>query len=218
MSESMAFIGGVAVAGLAALLLLKGANNPSPQGFNFTAPQIQSPVVTQPFANQPVPYGMGQPLPNIAPTAVGGDQLRVDNERMKMQLEALQREGDRLKAENQQLQFQLQAFNNQQQLNAIQNQNSQQAAAQLQQPQPWWSSGIVWGVGGIALTVSGGIVAAGVSALFSQKSSRPVRTVQVIHPYNGANSSIAPTTRRTEFLPPRNQVRRIESPEYDDTY
>ncbi|BAZ03397.1 heterocyst differentiation related protein [Calothrix sp. NIES-3974] len=214
MSESMAFIGGVAVAGLAALLLLKGTNNPVPTGF---MPQIQTPVVTQPYLNQPAPYGMGQPVPNPGVLPPGSDQLRVDNERMKMQLETFQRENERLKTENQQLQFQLQAFNNQQQLSAIQNQNQQQAA-QLQQNQPWWSSGIVWGVGGIALTVSGGIVAAGVSALFSQKSSRPVRTVQVIHPYNGPSSPLVPTTRRSEFLPPRNEARRIETPEYDDTY
>ena len=46
MSESMAFIGGVAVAGLAALLLLKGSGNSLPA--NYNAPQVQSPVVAQP--------------------------------------------------------------------------------------------------------------------------------------------------------------------------
>lgn len=218
MSESMAFIGGVAVAGLAALVLLKGANNPVQP--NFISPQIQSPVVSQPFANQPVPYGATQAFPNATvPTAVNGDQLRVENERLKMQFEGLQREHENLKKEYQQVQYQLQAFNNQQQLNAMQQQSNQQAS-QLQQSQPWWTSGPVWGVAGIALTIGGGIVAAGVSALFSQKSSpRPVRTVQVIHPYNGSsNVSLAPTTRRAEFLPPRNEARRVESTGYDETY
>ncbi|MEO1561514.1 MAG: heterocyst differentiation related protein, partial [Cyanobacteria bacterium J06632_19] len=47
MSESMAFIGGVAVAGLAALLLLKGSGNSLTP--NFNTPQVQSPVVAQPY-------------------------------------------------------------------------------------------------------------------------------------------------------------------------
>jgi hypothetical protein len=68
----------------------------------------------------------------------------------------------------------------------------------------------------MALTVGGGIVVAGVSALFSQKQ-RPTRTVQVIHPYNGSGNTISPPVRRAEFLPPRSE-RRMEAPEYDDTY
>lgn len=216
MSESMAFIGGVAVAGLAALVLLKGTGNPVQPG--FTVPQqIQAPVVApQVMPQQPQQFGYtGQPIvPNPLPNAPNNDQLRLDLERGKMQMDNLQRDNDRLKAENQQLQFQLQNFANAQQAQQAQN---NQRAVQLQQPQsPWWSSGIVWAVGGMALTIGGGVVVAGVSALFSQKP-RPVRTVQVIHPYNGPTPPLA-TTRRPEFLPPRGEARRVESHEYEDTY
>jgi hypothetical protein len=218
MSESMAFIGGVAVAGLAALVLLKGTVSPAQTGFipQQIQPQQAMPQM-MPQAGQ-YPYG-GQPVvTNPIPNAPNNDQLRLDNERVKMQMDNLQRDNDRLKAENQQLNFQLQNFSNQQ-LKAIQDQSNPQRAAQLpSSSSPWWSSGIVWAVGGMALTIGGGVVVAGVSALFSPKQ-RPVRTVQVIHPYNGPTPPLANTTRRAEFLPPRAvDSRRVESPEYDETY
>jgi hypothetical protein len=217
MSESMAFIGGVAVAGLAALVLLKGTVNPNQTGFTAIAPQIQAPIVAPQVMPQQVPYGYpGQPVqPNLVPN-VPNDQYRLDIER-KMQLDNIQRENEVLRKQYQESQSQLVNLNNQFQAQALQSQNNQRA--QLQQSQsPWWSSGIVWAVGGIALTVGGGIVFAGVSALFSQKQ-RPVRTVQVIHPYTGPTPPLAPTTRRPEFLPPRvDTSRRVESHEYDDVY
>jgi hypothetical protein len=217
MSESMAFIGGVAVAGLAALVLLKGTGNPGQA--NFVPPQMQAPIQVAPqmIPQQPGFGYPGQPIvQNPVPNAPN-DQLRLDNERAKMQLDAIQRDNDRLKAENQQLNYQLQATISNVQQQALQNQQSQQQRATLQQAQsPWWSSGIVWAVGGMALTVGGGIVVAGVSSLFSQKP-RPVRTVQVVHPYTGPTPPLAPT-RRAEFLPPRNEARRVETHEYEDTY
>ncbi len=214
MSESMAFIGGVAVAGLAALLLLKGSGNSLPANFNAT-PQVQPPVVAQPYMAQPGTYPGVPAYPNQFPPSPDTSELRTQLERQKTQLDVLQRENDQLKNQNQQFQSQVQSYYHQSQLSAQQNQSStQQALAQSQEP--WWSSGILWAVGGMALTVGGGIVVAGVSALFSQKQ-RPTRTVQVIHPYNGSSSTISPPVRRAEFLPPRSE-RRMEAPEYDDTY
>lgn len=214
MSESMAFIGGVAVAGLAALLLLKGSGNSGPATFNV--PQVQSPVVTQPYMAQPGAYPGVPPYPNQLPPNSDSIELRTQLERQKTQLDTLQRENDQLKNQNQQFQSQVQSYYHSQ-INAQQNQNSAQQAAALQQSQePWWSSRILWAVGGMALTVGGGIVVAGVSALFSPKQ-RPTRTVQVIHPYNGSGNAISTPVRRAEFLPPRSE-RRMEAPEYDDTY
>ncbi|MEC4817044.1 MAG: heterocyst differentiation related protein [Scytonema sp. PMC 1069.18] len=218
MSESMAFIGGVAVAGLAALLLLKGSGNPVQPNYTVT-PQIPT-VVAQPQTVMP-PSGTypGQMYPNPVPVSPNSEELRVQIERQKAQLEILQNENVQLKQQNQQLQLQVQNYSNQAQWNAQQqNQNvaAQQAALQQSQNNPWWSSGIVWAVGGMAITVGGGIVVAGINALFSQKP-RPSRTVQVIHPYNGPTPPLVPV-RRPEFLPPRNETRRIETTEYDDTY
>jgi hypothetical protein len=212
MSESMAFIGGVAVAGLAAILLLKGTGT-SLQQPNIAIPQISN-LVPQP---QPPYYPPSSyaPPPQTPPVSPNTDE-RVAIERAKMENDILKRENDQLKAQIQQLQAQMQhaAYNYQMQF-----QQNQNAAAQLQQQQQsqnrWWSSPIVWAVGGMSLTIGGGIVVAGVLSLFSPKQ-RP-RTVQVIHPYNGSTPPLAPV-RRAEFLPPRTEVRRVDAPEYDDTY
>jgi hypothetical protein len=219
MSESMAFIGGVAVAGLAALLLLKGTNTPLQPNFAVT-PQLP---VTAPQAMQPpIQYSsnVGPSGTTNPPSAAGNAEQRVEMERMKMQLERFKTDNEQLKLQNQQLQSQVQNFT-QQQWQLAQQANIQRMAAfqqqqqqQQQQQNPWWSSPIVWAVGGMSLTIGGGVVVAGVLALFGPKS-RPTRTVQVIHPYNGSTPPLNPV-RRTEFLPSRIDGRRIEAPEYDE--
>ncbi len=216
MSESMAFIGGVAVAGLAAILLLKGTGG-SLQQPNIAIPQIPNLVPQAQVPYYPPNY---QALPQPSPVSPNADE-RVAIERVKMENDILKRENDQLKAQVQQMQAQMQqaAYNYQ-----IQYQQNQNAAAQLQQQQQqqeqsqnrWWSSPIVWAVGGMSLTIGGGIVVAGVLSLFSPKQ-RSTRTVQVIHPYNGSTPPLAPV-RRAEFLPPRSEARRVDAPEYDDTY
>ncbi|MBR8836997.1 MAG: heterocyst differentiation related protein [Stigonema ocellatum SAG 48.90 = DSM 106950] len=213
MSESMAFIGGVAVAGLAALLLLKGTGNALQPNFAVT-PQMPTVVAPQAVMQPGYPtYGQAG-YPNQPAPAGPSAEERVAMERLKMENEALKKENDQIKIQYQQLQFQFQS-----QVNAFNAQNNQTPVRQATLPPEqghWWSSPMAWAVGGMTLTIGGGIVVAGVLALFSPKQ-RPTRTVQVIHPYTGATPPLAPV-RRTEFLPPRNEVRRVEAPEYDDTY
>ncbi|MDM9381242.1 heterocyst differentiation related protein [Chlorogloeopsis sp. ULAP01] len=214
MSESMAFIGGVAVAGLAAILLLKGTGNPLQQPNIAVAPQLPTTMMPG-VIQQPPTYNPYAPQP-VAPTpASPNPDERLAMERLKMENEGLKKENEQLKSQMQQFQAQLQqAYNYQLQLNAQQNQN---AASRLQQSEnPWWSSPIVWAVGGMSLTIGGGIVVAGVLSLFSPKQ-RHTRTVQVIHPYNGSGTPLVPV-RRAEFLPPHTEVRRVNAPEYEDTY
>jgi hypothetical protein len=214
MSESMAFIGGVAVAGLAALLLLKGTGNSLQPNFALTS---QVPSVVPPQAVVPPPqYPYAQPAyPNPPAPSSPTTEERVAMERLKMENEAVKKENDQLKTQIQQLQFQYQTQINA--INAQNNQNPQVKQAVLPPDQsPWWSSPIAWAVGGMTLTIGGGVVVAGVLALFGPKQ-RPTRTVQVIHPYNGSTPPLAPV-RRSEFLPPRTVVRRADAPEYEDTY
>ncbi|WP_445635105.1 Heterocyst differentiation related protein [Nostoc sp. DSM 114161] len=218
MSESMAFIGGVAVAGLAALVLLKGTNiQPNfavaPQMPNtVVAPQVMPPQVQYPGGY----YGQPQPIyPNQPPTAPNSDQ-RLEMEKLNMQMESLKKDNEQLKLVNQQLQGQVQNFNTQQQWQLAQ-QNNQQKVAAFQPQSPWWSSPMLWAVGGAALTIGGGVVVAGVLALFSPRQ-RPTRTVQVIHPYQGPTPPLVPV-RRAEFLPAsRLDPRRVEAPEYDEMH
>ncbi|BAZ81580.1 MAG: heterocyst differentiation related protein [Sphaerospermopsis kisseleviana] len=217
MSESMAFIGGVAVAGLAALLLLKGTNTPIQQPNFAVAPQMPSAVVApqlmQPSMQYPPNYG--QPVyPNPQPIAPNSDQ-RLEMEKLNMQMEKLKTDNEQLRLQNQQLQGQVQNFT-QHQWQLAQQQNQQKVAAALPAEQnPWWSSPIIWAVGGATLTIGGGVVVAGVLSLFSPKQ-RPTRTVQVIHPYHGPTPPLA-TIRRAEFLPSsRPETRRVETAEYDE--
>ncbi|BAY76905.1 heterocyst differentiation related protein PatN [Nostoc linckia NIES-25] len=218
MSESMAFIGGVAVAGLAALVLLKGTNiQPNfavtPQMPNtVVAPQVMPPQVQYPGGY----YGQPQPIyPNQPPTAPNSDQ-RLEMEKLNMQMESLKKDNEQLKLVNQQLQGQVQNFNTQQQWQLAQ-QNNQQKVAAFQPQSPWWSSPMLWAVGGATLTIGGGVVVAGVLALFSPRQ-RPTRTVQVIHPYQGPTPPLVPV-RRAEFLPSsRLDPRRVEAPEYDEMH
>lgn len=213
MSESMAFIGGVAVAGLAALVLLKGTNVPLQSSFAVPG-QMQPNVMTQavpPQAQYPYnPYG--QPVyPNQPPSAPSSDQ-RVDLERMKAEFERLKIDNEQLKTQNQRL---LDNYNTQQ-LQLAQ-QNTQLKVAEPQTQNRWWSSPIVWAVGGMSLTIGGGIVVAGVLSLFSPRQ-RSTRTVQVIHPYQGSTPPLVPV-RRAEFLPAsRMEARRVEAPEYDEMH
>ncbi|AFZ59512.1 heterocyst differentiation related protein [Anabaena cylindrica FACHB-243] len=219
MSESMAFIGGVAVAGLAALLLLKGTNTPIQQS-NFAAtPQMPSFVQPQ-LMQQPVQYppNYGQPAyPYQQPVAPNSDQ-RVEMEKLNMTLEKLKTDNEQLRLQNLQLQGQVQNFT-QQQWQLAQQQNQQKISSVLPYEQKaWWESPIIWAVGGATLTIGGGVVVAGVLSLFSPKQHRPTRTVQVIHPYNGPTPPLA-NVRRAEFLPStRMETRRMETAEYDELH
>ncbi|MEH1969335.1 MULTISPECIES: heterocyst differentiation related protein [unclassified Nostoc] len=222
MSESMAFIGGVAVAGLAALVLLKGTNTPLQPNF-AVAPQMPGTVAAPGMYSPYNPYAPPPVYPGQAPpqTAPNIDQrLEMEKLNTQMQLERLKNDNEQLKEQlklqNQQLQGQVQNFNTQQQWLSAQQSNQQKVAA-LQPQNSWWSSPMLWAVGGATLTIGGGVVVAGVLALFSPRQ-RPSRTVQVIHPYQGNTPPLVPV-RRAEFLPAsRMEARRVEAPEYDEMH
>lgn len=213
MSESMAFVGGVAIAGLAALLLLKGAAGNTPVQPNFTvSPPVQTPVVT-PMVPQVGTYPYLQQNPNVPlPVNPNTSQTIAELEKLKVIRERLQQENNQLKAQNQQMQFQLQQL----QLNAQnQNQRVTTAAEFNSTEKTLLSSPIIWAVGGMSLAIGGGVVVAGVLALFSPKE-RSTRTVQVLHPYHNPNQPLVPL-RRAEFLPPRKEARRVQQThKYDD--
>jgi len=217
MSESMAFIGGVAVAGLAALVLLKGTNTPLSSNF-AVSPQMPGTVMAPQVMQYPPNYG--QPVySNQPPTAPNSDQ-RLEMEKLKMQMEKFKSDNEQLKLQNQQLQLQAQGFTQREWQLAQQAQVNQQKMAALPQPEQndWRNSPMLWAVGGATLTIGGGVVVAGVLSLFAPKQ-RPIRTVQVIHPsYNGQTPPLAPA-RRAEFLPSsRMEARRVETAEYDEMH
>ncbi|MFM7560296.1 heterocyst differentiation related protein [Cylindrospermopsis raciborskii] len=213
MSESMAFVGGVAVAGLAALLLLKGNSTPIQQP-NFGISQLPNNIVpSQGMQQYPSGQGgYGNPQP-VAPL----DQ-RLDLEKLKIQVDSLRGDNEQLRLQNQQLQGQINAFSlSQNQMNSLQQQPTRMMPTLPSEAEKWWNSPIIWAVGGATLTVGGGIVVAGVLSLFSPRQ-RPSRTVQVIHPYHGVTAPLG-TMRRAEFLPPSHaESRRVETAEYDELH
>ena len=219
MSEGIAFVGGVSVAGLAALILLKGTVTPSQQPNFPVTPQI--PTVESPqAAQQPLPY---PPNYGQQPVADPNQALQLEQMQMQMELEKLEADNQQLMLQNQQLQLQLESFTAQQQWNLAQQQNQQEVAALPAAGQNSQSeSPIVWAVGGALLTVCGGVVTAGIVSLFSapkqrQSKSTP-RTVNVIHPYNHGQIPHVGSMRHTEFLPmSRAGMRRVEA-EYDELH
>ena len=227
MSEGIAFIGGVSIAGLAGLILLRGTGLPAQQP-NFTvAPQTPAPTVESPEAAQQLPP-LPQPVPyppnygqQLVPDPTQALQLEKMN--LQMQMQKLEADNQQLRLQNQQFQVQLETFTAQQQLNLAQQQNQQEVAALPQVEQNSRSeSPIIWAVGGAMLTVCGGVVTAGIISLFSspkqqRQSKGSPRTVNVIHPYGHGQIPHAGAMRRTEFLPmSRAEMRRVETAEYDE--
>lgn len=217
MSEGVAFIGGVSIAGLAALVLLKGTGIPAQQP-NFEMPTVEAPQAVQQPIQYPPNYGQQLiPDPNQA--------LQLEKLGLNMQMEKLEADNQQLRLQNQQLQVQLDSFTAQQQWNLAQQKNQQEVTALLPAEQnSQWESPIIWAVGGAILTVCGGVVTAGVLSLFfipKQRQTKTIpRTVNVIHPYNHGQTPHVGTMRRAEFLPPpsRTEARRVETAEYDELY
>ncbi|AFY39388.1 heterocyst differentiation-like protein PatN [[Leptolyngbya] sp. PCC 7376] len=215
MSEGIAFIGGVSIAGLAALVLVKGTGTPAQPPNVAVTPQM--PTVEAPQAvQQPMPYTPNygqQPIPDP------NQALQLERLNLNMQMEKLEADNQQLRLQNQQLQVQLESFTTQQQWHLAQQQNQQEVTAlppveqnsQLESP-------IFWAVGGAILTVCGGVVTAGVISLFAapkQRQTKTPRTVNVIHPHNPHSG----TMRRGDFLPlSRTEPRRVEIADYDELY
>ncbi|MGQ4648908.1 hypothetical protein [Lyngbya aestuarii] len=222
MSDSMAFLTGAAFAGVAVLFMIKGGGNlsatnlpPSPQlpispnstydPYNSYLTNPQTPTPASPGSN---PYNL--------------EQQRLDTEQLRAMLEQQRNETEKLK-------FLVQ--NQQQVIDKLTVRPSdpntlspwdQTAPATASVPQPEVEqpdnpllSGIVWALGGMAITMSGGVVVVGALALFARQQ-RPPRTTYVVQqpPYN-ALPPVVPTRRRSEFVHPQYEDRRYEQLDYD---
>ncbi|MEO8892166.1 MAG: hypothetical protein ABI417_11640 [Coleofasciculaceae cyanobacterium] len=222
MSDGMAFLTGAAFAGVAVLFMIKG-------GPNIGAANIPSPQ-SLPFS-QTNPYMMPTPLPTAALAspglpAYGTDQQRVDADRLKIMLDQQRNETEQLKAQlqNQQMIIEkLTVRNDPNNLNSPNNPNSslfartnqpvQAVAAQQQQDNPLLS-GLVWALGGMAITVSGGVVVVGALSVLSRQQ-RSGRTTYVVQPPNYTALPATLQRRRTEVMPPQLDERRVDYVEYD---
>ncbi|MGB5959878.1 MAG: hypothetical protein WBG73_04395 [Coleofasciculaceae cyanobacterium] len=227
MSDGMAFLTGAAFAGVAVLFMIKGGPN------NIGAANIPSPQ-SLPFS-QTNPYMMPTPLPTAALAspglpAYGTDQQRVDADRLKIILDQQRNETEQLKAQLQNQQMIIERLtvrndpNNPNSPNNPNNPNSSlfartnqpvQAVSAQEQDNPLLS-GLVWALGGMAITVSGGVVVVGALSVLSrqQRSGRTTYVVQQPPNYTALPATLH-QRRRTDVMPPQLDERRVDYVEYD---
>ncbi|NET55667.1 MAG: hypothetical protein F6K47_05705 [Symploca sp. SIO2E6] len=221
MSDSMAFLTGAALAGVAALFVLKGGDNTGamqpPTARSLPIPQTN----TNPYDTSN-PYLTTQPLPTPASPGsdMFGQQRLLNQEQVTAVLEMQKDEIEQLKVQVQNQQLLIDNLTAQADINALPSQigTAPTVAPTLEQQQSEKDNvilpGLVWGLGGMAVTVSGGIVVISALALLS-KQQRPPRTTYVVpHPYTALPPSVAPR-RRAEFIPPHLDSRQVEHVEYE---
>jgi hypothetical protein len=216
MSDGMAFLTGAAFAGVAVLFMLKGGTNigatsiPSSQALPFspTNPYLVTPPSPNPTASFASPGS----------TAYTTDQQRIEADRLRMMLDQQRTETEQLKAQLQNQQMLIEKLSTQNDPNNPNNSlfarsKPASAVAAQQQDNPMLS-GIVWALGGMAITISGGVVVVGALSLLSRQQ-RPGRTTYVVQqPYNALPPNLHPR-RRTEVMPPQLEERRVDYVEYD---
>ncbi|MCU0548483.1 MAG: hypothetical protein MUC48_03970 [Leptolyngbya sp. Prado105] len=203
MSETTSFLGGAALAGLAAVILLKG-------GVNANSPML---APTQPLPNYGYPnVAPGAPVgvaPTVSPAPVDTEKQRVETEQLKALLEQQRIQTEQLKTQLQSQQALIDTMNAQSKSNF----NLQKPAAANNssiEDNPVFSN-LLWMLGGVILTFGGGIALVGMFVLFA-KQQRPSRTIEVIHDeYPGYLS----TRRRPQALPTRRTIKRVEAEELD---
>ncbi len=209
MSETTSFLGGAALAGLAAVTLLKG-------GVNATAPGFTSP---QNFQIQPYPTAT---LPSVgvvpttaAPTVYDLEKQRVETEQLKAQFEQQRLQTEQLKAQIQSQQTLIETLNAQNKNNGVmpvpgkapheQSLNSDQTSSSPMM------TGILWALGGMLLAFGGGLALVGIFVLFSRQQ-RPSRTIEVIH---DEYPNYLPARRKSQVLPPRRTIKRVDADDWE---
>ena len=212
MSDGMAFLTGAAFAGVAVLFLMKGGTNIGAT----TPPMAQLPLGPQTTTPTLYPPGM---QPQALPTASPGAGLyNTDQQQLVRLLEQQRTEIEQLRQQMQSQQSIIQRMTTQ---NNDPNANSlfdptkatTEPPVAQQQDNPMLS-GLVWALGGMAVTISGGVVVIGALSLMSRQQ-RPGRTTYVVqHPYTALPPTIQ-TRRRAEYMPPPVVERQVEHVDYD---
>jgi len=210
MSDGMAFLTGAAFAGVAVLFMLKGG--PNIGATNLTAPQAL-PI------SPPNPYVTATPIPTapVGNSALSNnyDQQRFDTERLRAMLEQQRTETEQLKAQlqNQQLLIEKLSGQNDPNNGLFARPKPAPAVTPQQQDNPMLP-GLVWALGGMAITVSGGVVVVGALSILSRQQRPPRTTYVVQQPYTALPHTLQPR-RRAEVISPQIEERRVDYVEYD---
>jgi hypothetical protein len=222
MSDTTSFLGGAALAGLVAVVVLRG-------GISFGS--ANSPLVgVQPGFSLPsaVPnMGMNPnmptvPLPMPIASPVSSEKQDYDSVKLQFRVEQLQGQVEQQQTQLRSQQVMIDTLSAQSRTGVW---NGQQPAPpapsvvpQLQAGNPNFdhggglANGLPWALGGVLLAFGGGIALVGMSSLFSRQN-RPGRTIEFVH--DDYSPYLPQQRRRVQVLPPRRSIRRIDVEDED---
>ena len=216
MSDTTSFLGGAALAGLVALVMMRGGltiGSPSmPSQQSFQLPQLSlgqgnvSPVTGQimPATQSPVVAVPGRSPYEEAKLDVKVESLKAQIEQIQLQVRSQQTIMDTMSA-----QARTGVLVPQQ--SAVVPQPAVPATTPSEQVATSMLSGLPWALGGMMLTFGGGIALVGMFVLLSRQN-RSNRTIEFIHDdYPAYLPTAQPASRRrVQVIPPRRAIKRVE--------
>ncbi len=209
MSDTTSFLGGAALAGLAAIILLKGGVSASAPG--FTAPQT---LPVQPYPTATLPYAGMSPA-TATPTVYDLEKQRLETEQLKAQFEQQRVQTAQLKAQIQSQQTLIETLNAQTKPSGGLPIPAKVAQGQLSSSESVSTNpmmtGVLWALGGMLLAFGGGLALVGMFVLFSRQQ-RPSRTIEVIH---DEYPSYLPARRKPQVLPSRRAIKRVDADDWE---
>jgi hypothetical protein len=216
MSDTTSFLGGAALAGLAALVVMRGGltiGSPSmPSQQSFQLPQLS-------LGQGNINPATGQVMPALpTPAAVPG-RSPYEDAKLDVKVESLKAQIEQLQLQVRSQQTVMDTMTTQVRTGALAAQVPAQSSM-VPQPLPVspsdqaatsMLSGLPWALGGMMLTFGGGIALVGMFVLLSRQN-RSGRTIEVIHDdYPAYLPTVqAASRRRVQVIPPRRAIKRVE--------
>ncbi len=217
MSDTTSFLGGAALAGLAALVVMRGGltiGSPSmPSQQSFQLPQLS-------LGQGNINPATGQIIPALpTPVAVPG-RSPYEDAKLDVKVESLKAQIEQLQMQVRSQQTVMDTMTTQMRAGTL----APQAQPSTVVPQPAFPvnspseqaatsmlSGLPWALGGMMLTFGGGIALVGMFVLLSRQN-RSGRTIEVIHDdYPAYLPTVqAASRRRVQVIPPRRAIKRVE--------
>lgn len=223
MSDTTSFLGGAALAGLAALVVMRGGltignpGMPSQQAFQLPQLPLGQGNGVNPVTGQPLPA-----LPSPSPAAILPGRTPYEDAKLDVKVESLKAQVEQLQNQVRSQQTVMDTMTTQLRTGTLAPAPIPSTLAQPIQPVQSASeqaasnmvAGLPWALGGMMLTFGGGIALVGMFVLMSRQN-RSNRTIEVIHDEYPAYLPTVPTAsrRRVQVLPPRRAIRRVEEDE-----
>lgn len=220
MSDTMSFLTGAAFAGVAVLFMIKGGGNINATNLPSAQPLPISP--NNPYETPYNPYVTAPPTPITTSPPLNSpnyQQQQLELVQIRPMIEQQRSEIEQLKVQMQNQQLLIDSLTSQVDGKILPSwENPESTIANPEQPEIQQQdnklvSGIIWALGGIAITMSGGVVVLGALALLLRQQRPPRTTYVVQNPYNSLPPSVSPR-RRSEFVQPQYEDRRIDQMDY----